>query len=228
MNITNSSEFMNNFLSLYLRGGLGSMSKKDTDSLIVWLIAKDGSYNSVVSGELDSYRLSLALKVPHKRIQELLFNARLKFEVLHGDKDVLSEIAKSLLLSRFQKVNDAEIKITITDDFTRQALEHEIRSRKGMFERFLNRENISIDIETLSQIMSNLCGDDQWEHIEKNFAKTISTTDKDSFFIKLLQNCTNGFTEEASKEIGKGVGKVVAATLTGGISEILSYLKKGE
>lgn len=64
VNIKNASVFMNDFLSLYLRDGLGSMSKKDTDSLIVWLIAKDGSHDS--NGELDTYKLSLALKVPHK------------------------------------------------------------------------------------------------------------------------------------------------------------------
>jgi len=226
VSIKNSPVFMNDFLSLYLRGGLGSMSKKDTDSLIVWLIAKDGSYDS--NGELDTYRLSLALKVPHKRIQELLFNARLKFEETHGDQDVLSEIAKSLLHSKFIKVNQDEIKITITDDFTRQALEHEIRSRKGMFERYLNRENISIDIETLSQIMSKLCDDVQWDYLQKHFTKTPTTTDKNSFFKKLLQDCIQTFAMEASKEAGKSVVKVAVSAMTGGISEILSYLKKGK
>lgn len=223
--LSNTEGFSTKLLSIYLHGGLGAMSKKDTESLMVWLIVQhDGTFTQS-DGRLDYTKLSIELKIPSKRVIELLAHARLRFETVDvSAKALLAHIATALLQTAY--IQDGQsLKFSIHDALVREALENEVRKRYGIFENYFNKENISIDTTTLAVIMCDLCSQEQWEKIYTLVPKKEEALSKETFFTRLLKEVALDFTKSAAKESGKIVARGVAGILTGGVSEVLIYLK---
>lgn len=218
-----TERFTEKFLATYLHGGLGSLSKKDTESLIVWLILNHSKEYLDADGKPNYTKLTLALKIPQRRVMDLLSHARLRFEQPElNDKIILSHIAEALLKTAYIKESEFTIKFTISDELVRQALENEVRKRYGIFENYFNRENISVDVTTLGAIMADLCSSEQWAYLKKSLAKGDT---KEAFFISLLKDTTREFGKSLGQEGGKIVARGVAACITSGVSEVLEFLK---
>ena len=69
--------FSEKLLSIYLAGGLGSLSKKDTESLMLWLILKHSKEFLEADGKPNYTKLTVAFKIPQRRVIDLLSHARL-------------------------------------------------------------------------------------------------------------------------------------------------------
>ncbi len=215
--------FSEKLLSIYLAGGLGSLSKKDTESLMLWLILKHSKEFLEADGKPNYTKLTVAFKIPQRRVIDLLSHARLRFEEIElSDKMILAHIAEALVKTSYIKESEFTIKFTIHDELIRQALENEVRKRYGIFENYFNRENISVDVKTLGTIMADLCSQEQWAYLSHSLPKGQS---KESFFISLLKDMTKEFGKSAAKEGGKLAARGIAAFVTGGASEVLEYLK---
>lgn len=221
--INDAELFADRLLSIYLHGGLGSLSKKDTESLVLWLIVKHDKEYLESDGRPNYTKLALALKIPQRRVIDMLAHARLRFEQPElNDAIILSHIANALLKTAYIKESEETIKFTIPDELVRQALENEVRKRYGIFENYFNRENISVDVTTLGAIMADLCSDEQWSHLSRKFSKEQS---KETFFISLLKDTTKEFEKSLGKEGGKIAARGIAAFVTSGVSEVLEFLK---
>lgn len=222
ISLSNTEGFSTKLLSTYLQGGLGSMSKKDTESLMLWLIVQhDGTFTQS-DDRLDYTKLSIELKIPSKRVIELLAHARLRFETVDvSPQALLSSLVTALLKTTY--VNDGEmVKFSIHDSLVREALENLVRHRYGLFESHFNKENISVDIATLAQIISDLCSVEQWKQITRKNGTNLS---KETFFEKLLKEASSEFTNSVASESGKLLVRGLAGVLTSGVSEVFRILQ---
>lgn len=222
ISLSNTEGFSTKLLSTYLQGGLGSMSKKDTESLMLWLIVQhDGTFTQS-DDRLDYTKLSIELKIPSKRVIELLAHARLRFETVDvSPQALLSSLVTALLKTTY--VNDGEmVKFSIHDSLVREALENLVRHRYGLFESHFNKENISVDIATLAQIISDLCSAEQWKQITRKNGTNLS---KETFFEKLLKEASSEFTNSVASESGKLLVRGLAGVLTSGVSEVFRILQ---
>lgn len=65
--------FKERFLKYYLRSGFGSLTKRDTDALVMYLIDEDGIEDNLPLKTLTNQQTSIRLKIPASKVKSLRY-----------------------------------------------------------------------------------------------------------------------------------------------------------
>lgn len=148
----NKEEFFDRFLEEYFRRGIGSLSKKDIDILILKLILDQ--IGEAHDQELDVYQLSRKLKISITKLRALIKEVQIRY----GQID--EEIVKRRLIYLFSRkrwiIEGKYIQLSIIDPMLRDYLSEMIFNLNSFADYSFNPEILKIEIEVFIKIIRKL------------------------------------------------------------------------
>jgi hypothetical protein len=156
------TEFLNHYLSI----GIGALSKKDTDALVMFLLDKYGVENTPLR-VYPNQAVSALLKAPAVKIKQLRYEAGLKY----GGR-VEEQAQAKLLVALSRAVLDIESKkicLIIEDALAKNWLQGELKNNGLIFDYSFNTEIIKVDYQGLFLVLSKFFDPAQTEKFKLAF-----------------------------------------------------------
>jgi hypothetical protein len=148
--IKNTKDFVDGFLEEYLADGLGTMSKREIDILVMNLFIKYGGL-----ADASNQDLSILLKTPESRIKGLRYEARLKYP---PDPDYVKR-EFLYILSRAQFDSEkGRIIFAMEDEYLRHAIQGKLKGEGRFADSSFNTEIIKIEQGSLESVIGELYG----------------------------------------------------------------------
>ncbi len=172
--ITDHKGFAHEFIKEYLADGMGAISKREIDILVMNLLM-----NYAGLSRKSNHDLSILLQTPETRIKSLRYEARLKYppDPDYIQREFLFILARSQFeLDKRDETNLEKMKIifAMEDDFLRYAIQGRLKDQ-GMFaDTSFNNEIVKVECGSLVKIIADIYGD----QIAKEFLDGFTTLDK--------------------------------------------------
>jgi hypothetical protein len=197
-NAVDHSEFGKEFLEIYLERGIGSLSKRDIDVLVLKLLEKHANL------ELTSnHELSLALRLTETRVRSLRYEANLKYPP--SDQNFLKRRLLFILAKAEYEADAHRIVFVVEDSFIRKSLQAHLKKKGGFADSSFNSELVRVSPSQLAPVLQSLFG----KPIANDFCKAMDAKiEKDKF-----ANARNNFVLGAAKALGGGAVQVVKGLL---------------
>ena len=161
VSIKNTRDFVDEFLGEYLAKGMGAMSKREIDILVMNLFIKYGGLAD--AGNQD---LSILLHAPESKIKGLRYEARLKYP---PDPDyVRREFLYILSRSQFDS-EKGRIIFAMEDEYLRHAIQGKLKSEGRFADSSFNTEIIKIEQGSLESVIGELYGKEYAEAFHDGF-----------------------------------------------------------
>ena len=206
INVTHADQFVSELLAEYLGNGMGAMSKRGIDILVMNLLEK---YSDLA--DRSNHDLSILLQSTESRIKGLRYEARLKYP---PDDDKFIEKAFLAVLARSQFDTDKKVIIFVVEDsYLRYAIQGRLKA-KGMFaDNSFNSELVKINIDSLEAVIREMYGDTVADQYKEIFEELVKQEDAAAQRLS-FRNLKHSFLESAVSSLGS------AAT-----AGLLAYLK---
>lgn len=160
--ISDHKAFVEKFLGEYLEDGMGVMSKREIDILVMHLLTK---YSDLAL--VSNHDLSILLRTTESRIKGWRYEAKLKYPPV-DEKYVETQFLYILARSQFD-VEKGKIIFIIEDSYLRYAIQGRLKA-KGMFaDTSFNSEIVKIDYSSLESIIREMYGDETANKYHKDF-----------------------------------------------------------
>lgn len=198
--------FKKDFLASYLSAGMGSLSKRDIDALVMHLLDEQGLDDGVPLKSLSNQQVSVKLRVPANRIKTLRYEATLKYT---SDNESIAKwrFLEVLAKSKFDSERD-KIGFIIEDSFTKHWLQGILKSNGLVFDNSFNTEVVKVDSDGLFAVLKTLYDDESVTTWKKRIDNTKAQKERLSF-------------AEIKKEFLKGaasaLGEATASVATKGL-----------
>lgn len=203
--IDNSEQFAFTFLVEYLQNGMGAMSKREIDILIMHLLEKHSDIKRKSNQDL-----SILLQLTEPRVKSLRYEAKLKYppeEEKYIETEFLSVLAKSKFDTEKKKII-----FVVEDTYLRLAIQGRLKA-KGMFaDTSFNTELVKIDITSLGAVIQDMYGGNVADQYKKAFDALIKEEKKEnqeSLFKKLKDD----FISSAVKTLGSAASTALLVYL---------------
>ena len=206
------SDFEKVFLENYLKFGLGSMPKSDTDALVMHLLDVYGQNGSGPLATLSNQTVSERLKTPVSKVKKLRYDAALKF----GGR--IEDQAMGRLLAALSKASlepDGEkICLIIEDSLAKNWLQGQLKIHQHIFDHSFNTEIVKVSYTGLFQVLETVFDKDELKKFKEGYegAKKKKTAEDR---VKAFKSVALKFAEGAAKAAGGGVVAVLKAHLGG-------------
>ncbi|KAB2887614.1 MAG: hypothetical protein F9K32_19320 [Desulfobulbaceae bacterium] len=206
------SDFKKVFLENYLKFGLGSMPKSDTDALVMHLLDVYGPNGSGPLATLSNQTVSERLKTPVSKIKKLRYDAALKF----GGR--IEDQAMGRLLAALSKASlepDGEkICLIIEDSLAKNWLQGQLKIHQHIFDHSFNTEIVKVYAAGLFQVLETVFDKKELENFKSGYeaVKKKKTAEER---VKAFKGVALKFAEGAAKAAGVGVVAVLKAHLGG-------------
>lgn len=173
ISIRNKDQFVDEFLKEYLENGMGTMSKREIDILVMHLFLRHGDL-----ANRSNHDLSIRLRSTESRIRGLRYEARLKYP---PDKDyVKREFLVVLARAQFeldrrdeQDLDRMRIIFVLEDEYLRHALQGTLKE-KGMFaDTSFNTEIVRIECAALVSVLAEMYGEQTAADFKDGFANLL-------------------------------------------------------
>lgn len=198
--IADSDQFVKDFLQEYMENGIGVMSKREIDILVMNLLMNHGDLASK-----SNYDLSIMLQTPETRIKGLRYEARLRYPP--DEEYVEREFLFVLARSQFD-ADKKKIVFIIEDKYLRYAIQGRLKA-KGMYaDSSFNTEIVKIDHSALETIIREMYGDESAKKYRKDFDKVLKQGGKLTF-----RDVKKNFILSAVKTLGSALSTMAVAQL---------------
>jgi hypothetical protein len=205
------SEFASQFIESYLQHGLGVMSKKETEILVMHLLDECGCFDGRRNANHD---LSLLLRIPETRIASLRYEGKLRYPPKDPEEYARGKLLNIIWLAD-PSADGKNIQIIIEDKYVRQHLTALAKRRNSVIDTSFNREIIDIQWEKLAAVMEEAFGPEIGKRFRESFKKTIDHEHKLSF-------------AEAKKEFFKGLASGTGSAIPAIVKTIAKTLLAGD
>jgi len=205
------SKFASEFLDSYLQHGLGVMSKKETEILVMRLLGECGCFERHRNANHD---LSLLLRIPETRVASLRYEAMLRYPPEDPEEYARGRLLNIIWLAD-PSADGKNIQIIIEDRYVRQHLTALAKLRNSVIDTSFNREIIDIHWENLAAVMEEAYGAEIGQRFRDSFKKTVDAEHKLSF-------------AEAKKEFFKGLANGSGKAIPGFVKTIAKTLTTGD
>ena len=194
--------FESEFFRHYLGVGIGALSKRDTDALVMYLLDK---YGFDAAGPLYRYPnqdLSAKLKAPVAKIKQLRYEAGLKYGGRVEDQAkarFLAAIAVAVFDIEFKKVC-----LVIEDALAKNWLQGQLKNNGLIFDHSFNNEIVKVDAMGLFALLEQFFDEQATESFREKFERLEKEKKKEQLrdgFAKIAK----AFATEAAKKAGGGV-----------------------
>src|SRR5690349_7627552 len=134
-----------------LKRGLGSLTKKDSEILILHLFLKHTS-----AWQKPLHELSLLLRMPESRLANHMYEMRLKYP---GDnqayvRDVLSALFARVKFRSYEEKGATLVEFSVEDKFVRQKILADLRDIGKFGDGSFNKEILKIELDALVQVFA--------------------------------------------------------------------------
>ena len=203
-------EFKDQFLTNYLKFGLGSMSKSDIDALVMSLIDKFGYDGSGPMAALGNQAVSEKLRTPVAKIKKLRYEAALKFGGEVEDQ-ARGRLLAALANASIEPQND-KICLVIEDSLAKNWLQGQLKLKQQIFDHPFNTEIVRVSSAGMFVVLESLFGTKDLAAFKSGYeqAKTIEDGEQRR---KMFKGIALKFAEGAAKVAGAGVVAIVKAHL---------------
>jgi hypothetical protein len=173
--VTDHKRFVDDFVKEYLADGLGAITKREIDILVMNLLMEYAGL-----ARKSNHELSILLQVPESRLKRLRYEARLKYppDADYVKREFLFILARSQFeLDRRDEtdIDKMKIKFAMEDDFLRYAIQGRLKDQ-GMFaDTSFNNEIVKIECSSLVQIIADIYGEQTARDFREGFA-TLDTS----------------------------------------------------
>lgn len=174
---TRLSKWGRGFLEKYLRDGLGVMSKKETEVLVMHMLEESGCLEGKRNANHD---LSLLLRIPETRVAALRYEAKLRYPPDDPEGYARIKLLTILWLAEPQ-ADGKSIQLLIEDRYVRQYLSALAKRKHSVIDTSFNREIVDVRLEKLSPIIHAAFGEDIGKKFDKDFKKVLDAEHKVSF-----------------------------------------------
>lgn len=141
------------FIQHYLAAGMGALSKRDIDVLVMHLLDEEGSHidSSPMKG-MSNQQASLKLRTPVSKIKSLRYEAALKYgdDLTHHAK---CEMLKILAKAKFEIEQD-KVCFIIEDVLTKNWLQDVLKESGLIFDNSFNTEIVKVDKSDFCDVLS--------------------------------------------------------------------------
>lgn len=199
MQPTNSPKnFASEFLEHYLQNGIGSMSKSDTDSLVMYLLDKYSHQNGVALQGLSNQVASETLRAPLYKIKRLRYEAGLKYGGRAEDeaqRRFLVGLSKAAMEINQKTGEPAKITLIIEDVLAKNWIQGHIKENRLVFDNSFNTEIIKVEPGAFFAVLRTLLNKAEVNTFEKQYnalAKQKKGNDLVSGFSELLKSFVKG------------------------------------
>lgn len=205
-------KFKKYFLASYLSGGMGSLSKRDIDALVMHLLDEQGLDDGAPLRNLSNQQVSVKLRVPATRIKTLRYEATLKYI---SDNESLAKwrFLEVLAKAKFDSEKD-KIGFIIEDAFTKNWLQGILKSDGLVFDNSFNAEVVKVDSDGLFAVLKALYDERSVSTLKKRIDDTKAKKEKLSF-------------AEIKKEFLKGAASALGESTTSVVTKGLLALVVG-
>ena len=134
-------------VELLTQRGLGAISKRDLDGLLLYLIQKHLGW-----ARLSNQELSIRLRLPVPKVKSLRYEGALRFA-----PDLPAEFEqclRRLLRSAHFDAGEERVRFIIEDYATRYILEEELKKRGTLAAWEFNDEGVSVPVAALSSLLA--------------------------------------------------------------------------
>lgn len=197
------AEFGRQFIDLYLRDGLGVMTKKETEILVLSLLESQGGLDM-----RSNHELSLLLRQPESTITNLRYQARLRYpdtEEAYAERRLLWVLVKAEMEPSGKKV-----RLVIEDKFVRQFQQAKVKSEGVIVDTSFNREIVEVVGEKLAVILGKIYGEDNGRRWKEAFKKLTDSQHKLSF-AEVKKEFFKGIAKGTGEAIPKAAGVIIKA-----------------
>jgi hypothetical protein len=115
------SEFTKLFLEKYLAAGMGAMTKRDIDALVMHLLDEYGGADISELKTLSNQQVSVKLRTPVSRVKALRYEATLKYKE-HTNQYAQWKFLEVLARAQFD-AEKQKVAFIVEDSFTRHWLQ---------------------------------------------------------------------------------------------------------
>ncbi|MFC7460313.1 hypothetical protein ACFQU0_07700 [Hydrogenophaga defluvii] len=171
--------FKSHFLDSYLANGLGSLSKRDIEVLLIYLLDEYGLVDGKPLKALSNQSVSILLKAPNSRIKALRYEATLKYTPNNEDlakSRLLEVIAKSQLDSDKRRIG-----LIIEDSFTRNWLQGHMKDHGLVFDGSFNSEVVRADADQICNVLLSIYDEQSVNTFREKIAQLRQSESKLSF-----------------------------------------------
>lgn len=197
--IKEPQNFLNEFLDYYLTRGLGSLSKRECDILMVHLLDK----HSDLGGQKNQ-KASITLGVTESRIRSLRYEAKLKFPPQERDF-IKIQLIWCLAQSKFESDKN-RISFIVEDSFVRHGLQGLLKEHGSFADNSFNSEIVVISAEHLGDLLDITYNKKTGDIFRAEFAKA-KKKNPVPYWKELMKEVAKG----ASGAIGGAIPAAVAA-----------------
>ncbi len=153
-------DFGKEFLQAYLARGMGSLSKRELDTLVMHLMEKFGDLEFK-----SNHELSIQLRLSESRVKGLRYEGRLKYP---PDEDRFVERRFLYALTRAQfDADQGWIIFSLEDSYLRHAIRGQLKQSGALTDTSFNTELVKVRLEHLEPILISFFG----AEISKSFAQ---------------------------------------------------------
>lgn len=163
--MTSIELFGRKFLETYLRDGLGVMSKKETEILVVSRLDELGIFRNL--GNSEASRL---LRLPESRIATLRYEALLRYPPESPKTYVQRELMIALLKSDFDS-ESGRIRLMLENKYVRSYLKGEFTKHGKVLDRSFDSDIASAKPEALFAVLEQLFSNDFADFIRTRIAQ---------------------------------------------------------
>lgn len=214
--LSEASDLAMGVLDESLKRGLGSLTKKDAEILILHLFLKHTD-----AWRKPLHELSLLLRMPEARLANHMYEMRLKYP---GDnqsyvRDVLSAIFARVKFRSYEEKGAQLVEFSVEDKFVRQRILADLRDIGKFGDGSFNREIMKIELDALVKVFER--------YLDKADMLAMSKVLSDEGKTKqLTTSAFSGLFREFLKGAAGRAGEisvdVAAAAATGGKSVVIS------
>lgn len=142
-------EFTDTFLSAFLRGGLGAMTKREIELLVFHCLDRTESF-----GRMSFYERANALRILEGKVKSLKAEATQRYSQLNH-KDAIRELAIGVARDQTIPVSyeGGRIILVIENPALRRELEHALKQDGARMDYTLNADVVSVDLASFLQLL---------------------------------------------------------------------------
>ena len=165
------AEFAKQFLSIFLSNGFGALTKRDTDSLIFFLLQRP-----IKGADVESYAWAKVLKITPARVSSLQLESHLKFAHLLAADDPQAGVRFVLaglmdiqigVDGEGKQLTSGSVRIQIDNPIARMEIEQAMKELGGVVDYERNRKLLKIDFINFLRLINKLTGEDEDEVISR-------------------------------------------------------------
>lgn len=193
--VSNPELFCENLIGVYLKDGLGSLTKREVDTLILYLLIKDGVYEFPA----DIYKACREFKLSETRVRSLY--QEVQFKYMQYDETTAKHKFIELVERGLIEQKGKHLTFIVREPLLRQYFEEWVAAQDGFTDSSFNKNLVTVSFETFKKVLQDLV-DVDFEAIKDKLVDELEPLNKAQDKESLLELFVREFFKSASKEAG--------------------------